>query len=426
METGIFAPAKRTAHRAAPGTLRVALAGCGVVGTAFLREIEAQRHRIAERHGLALEITGVLVRDAVRDRGTFVDQRKFTSDVDAFLALDSDVVVETIGGLDPAQRLATHALERGRAVVTANKALLAACGTRLSSLAASSGTSLRYDAAVGGGVPVLRMLDDALGGGGATAVRGILNGTSNFVLGCLERGASLAEALQEALAAGFSERDATRDLDGRDSADKIALVAWAAFGVPPEQLVVHRQSLLPCPERYVALAARLGLRVKHVSECALVDGRVIARVEPLLVHERSAFAQTNDERNHVEVDAGWRSPLCASGPGAGGAPTATALVSDLLSTGARSSPTATTCSGLPDPRVAAWALEIRGAPSVLHHSVPDCGLVATDASATAAWTTIARASRQSIDILLRQLDALNVHPIVARFDESCCRTEVVR
>jgi homoserine dehydrogenase len=199
-------------------SVRVALAGCGAVGSALLRELADRTPALRERHGIDVTVVSILVRDVDRERNAPFDRRRLTSDVDAFLAADADVVIEAIGGLEPADRIAEWALRSGRELVTANKELLASRGSAFAALARRHGGTLRYDAAVGGGVPVLRLLDDALGAGTPRAVRGILNGTTNFVLGRVERGASVREALAEARAAGFAEADATRDLDGRDAA----------------------------------------------------------------------------------------------------------------------------------------------------------------------------------------------------------------
>ena len=223
----------------APATVRVALAGCGTVGTALLREFVARRPALAERHNVELVLASVLVRDLGRPRGAVFDRALLTNSVDEFLNAEADVVIEAIGGLDPARQIAEVTLSKGRRLVTANKALLAAHGQSLVALARRHGTTVRYDAALGGGVPILRLLDNALGAGTPTRVRGILNGTTNFVLTRLERGATLHEALVQARCAGFAEADAARDLDGRDAADKIALVAWAAFGLAPERAIVH-------------------------------------------------------------------------------------------------------------------------------------------------------------------------------------------
>jgi homoserine dehydrogenase len=400
----------------APTRVRVALAGCGAVGSALVRELDARRESLAERHGVEVVLTRVLVRDVTRERGATLDHALLTADVDDFLATDADVVVEAIGGLDPARQIARSVLSRGRELVTANKELLAACGTELSALASRERTALRYDAAVGGGVPVLRLLDDALGAGTPSHVRGILNGTSNYVLTQLEQGATQDAALQAARAAGFAEADASRDLDGRDAAAKIALVAWAAFGISPEGVQVRRVSLLPEPSRYARLGARLDRVVRQVAECALVDGTVTASVEPVLVGRDSALARTRDEQNRVEVHTGWSAPLCASGPGAGGCPTATALLSDVLAPRGRARRARVVRSAPRDGRSFDWAIEIRGAPSLLHRIVPTCGFVHTDATASCAWTIARNVTARQIDEVLFSLRAESADPIVARFD----------
>ncbi|MDQ6634516.1 MAG: homoserine dehydrogenase, partial [Gemmatimonadota bacterium] len=356
-------------------------------------------------------------RDVTRPRDADFDRSLLTADVDEFLASETDVVIEAIGGLDPARRIAESVLGRGGELVTANKELLAAHGSALTTLARAQRTSLRYDAAVGGGVPVLRLLDDALGAGTPVSVRGILNGTTNFVLTQLERGASLEHALREARFAGFAEADASRDLDGRDAAAKLSLVAWAAFGIAPEAIVVRRQSLLPDPVRYAVLAARVGRSVRQVAECTVVEGAVVASVEPLLVEPTSALARTRDEQNRVEVHSGWSAPLCASGPGAGGVPTATALLSDLVATSASARRNCAAPPGRADPRPFAWAVEARGASQLLHRLVPDCGLVHTDATATCAWTTVPAATAQQIAQLVSALEQAGTDPIAARLDD---------
>ena len=400
----------------APTRVRVALAGCGAVGSALVRELAACRETLAERHGVEVVLTRVLVRDVTLERAAPLDRTLLTADVDEFLAADADVVVEAIGGLDPARRIAWSVLSRGRELVTANKELLAECGTELSALASRQGTALRYDAAVGGGVPVLRLLDDALGAGTPSRVRGILNGTSNYVLTQLEEGAALESALRSARAAGFAEADASRDLDGRDAAAKIALVAWAAFGIAPERVRVRRVSLLPDPSRYARLGERLDRAVRQVAECALVDGAVAASVEPVFVGRDSALARTRDEQNRVEVHTGWSAPLCASGPGAGGCPTATALLSDVLAPRGRTRRARAVVSAPRDDRPFDWAIEVRGAPSLLHRLVPTCGFVQTDATASCAWTIVHDATAHEIDAVLLALRAEAADPIAVRCD----------
>lgn len=406
----------------APVTIRVALAGCGAVGSVLVRELAARRTTLAQRHGVRIELARVLVRDVALRRDAPLQPGVLTNDIDAFLDTPADVVIEAIGGIDPARRIAETVLGRGQRLVTANKLLLASHGSALTALARANGTTLRYDAAVGGGVPVLRLIDDALGAGGATRVRGILNGTANFVLTHVEGGASFGDALDAARRAGFAEADPSRDLDGSDAADKIALIAWAAFGIAPESITVRRTSLLPEPDRYVRLAARLGARVRHVGECSAVEGGIVASVEPVIVAAESSLARTRDEGNHVDVFTGWSAPLSASGPGAGGLPTATALLSDLVC--AHAAPWRSERVEVPtqDPRRFAWAVEIRAEPVVLHRWIPACGLVRTTADATSSWTIIESATATDVARLTGLLEALGAAPIAARLDDGICAT----
>lgn len=398
-------------------TVRVALAGCGAVGSALLRELGARRDSLEQRHGRRVELTRVLVRDLARERAAEVDRSLLTADLDDFLDHDADVVIEAIGGIEPARRIAEWALTGGRELLTANKELLAAHGSSLNALARRHGGTLRYDAAVGGGVPVLRLLDDALGAGTPARVRGILNGTTNFVLGRLERGLDLDDALHAARQAGFAEEDASRDLDGRDAAAKIALVAWAAYGVAPESLPVARRSLLPDPARYVRLAQRSGGVVRQVAECALVDSSVIASVEPVIVSPASALGRVRDEQNHVEVHTGWSAPLSATGPGAGGAPTATALLADFLCTARPPERRGDGRCGAVDTRTSDWAIEVAGSPRLLHRAVPGCGLVYTDQRAAHAWTVACALTLADVERVLESLRDQGADAIAARLDD---------
>ena len=314
-----------------PRTVRVALAGCGVVGGGLVRLLHESAPAIAARFGKRFELTSVLVRDPSRDRNLPLDPRLFTSDLSAFLSHDADVIIEAIGGHEPARTIASAALRRGTKVITANKELVASHGDRLSALAREHDASLDFGAAVGGSAPVISTLRDLVGASTPVSVRGILNGTSNYVISLLERGASLDAALASARELGLAESDCERDLDGRDAAAKLAIIAWIAFGIRPTDLRVRRTSLVPGLERLVRFASVTGARVRFIAECRRLPGqRVTAAVEPVIVSSDSTFGRTVLEENRVEVDLGWTSPLGVSGPGAGGAPTAAALLSDLL------------------------------------------------------------------------------------------------
>ncbi|MCR4340002.1 MAG: homoserine dehydrogenase [Gemmatimonadaceae bacterium] len=336
----VIAPTKRssarrpsTAFATAGGehTVRVALAGCGVVGSAFLHLLHRSAGQIASQHGVRFEVVRVLVRDPLLDRGVPVASSLFTSDLNSFLSTDADVVIEAIGGEDPASSIARSTLARGARLITANKQLVASVGAHLNDLADFTGGALDFEAAVGGGAPVVRTVRESLGCGRPISVRGILNGTSNCVLTLIERGRSYEEAIAIARRLGLCEADPCRDMDGRDAAAKLAILAWLTFGLDPATLHVRRRPLPTDPTRLIRHAAELGGRIRLIAECVTTeDGAVLASVEPVVVAADCAFGRTEFEENRVEVDLDWGRPLAVSGPGAGGRPTAASLLSDLL------------------------------------------------------------------------------------------------
>lgn len=413
-------PLRRRTRR--PKTLRVAIAGCGVVGGALVRALDRDRELLVRRRGLRVDVVRVLVRDAALPRPIALDRALLTTSIDELLAAEADVVVEAIGGIDPALQLARATLARGARFVTANKALVAAHGRELAALARRHGGTLLFDAAVGGGVPVLRILHDALGGATPRAVRGILNGTSNFVLTQLERGASLDAALDAARARGLAEADATRDLDGRDAADKLAIIAWTAFGVAPETVRIRRRGLLPDAERLVRHAARLGGRLRLVADCELGDdGALVASVEPAIVDAASALGRTLHEENHVAIETGWSAPLVAAGPGAGGSPTAAAALSDILASTHRGRAAlgrarTTAVRVTDDDRALRWTIGAACDPlalaDVLRAHGLDLELCTGDARESLA--TIGAVRWSAVEPAIASLEAANASPTVAR------------
>jgi homoserine dehydrogenase len=296
-----------------------------------VRLIESSTDTIAARHGLNIELSRVLVRDITRDRQLPLAREIFTNDWASFVEHDADVVIEAIGGTDTAADIARGALARSRKFVTANKELIAAHGRELATLANTFDGSLDFGASVGGSAPVISLLRDLLGTTSPASVRGIINGTCNYILSQIERGRTFADALENAQRKGLAEPDPSRDLDGRDAASKLAVIGWTSFGIAPNELHVSRIGLDAGIERIVRHATAIGGRVRFLAECiALPQGEVVASVEPVIVPRDSAFGRTDLEDNRVEVDLGWASPLCVSGPGAGGDPTAVALLADLL------------------------------------------------------------------------------------------------
>jgi homoserine dehydrogenase len=311
--------------------VRVGLAGCGVVGGALVRLLDESAESIESRYGVKFELSRVLVRDAARDRDLPIPNSLFTTDRNEFLSHETDIVVEAIGGCEPASEIARSSLARGRRFVTANKELIASEGAELASLAREKSAALDFGASVGGSAPVISLLRDLLGTSTPRSVRGILNGTSNYVLTLIERGASLENAIERARSRGLAEANCTRDLDGSDVAAKLAIVVWMSFGIAPSAVRISRTGITPQTVHLIEAAKVLGGKTRLVGECEAIGKRgVAAWVEPVVFDENHAFARTELEDNRIEVDLGWTSPLTVSGPGAGGVPTATALLGDLL------------------------------------------------------------------------------------------------
>ena len=411
-----------------PRTVRVALAGCGVVGGGLVRLLHESAPAVAARFGVRFALTRVLVRDTGRERNLPIDPRLFTNDLDAFLSHDADVVIEAVGGEEPARTIARAALTRGSKLITANKDLVASYGDSLSALAHEHHSSLDFGAAVGGSAPVISTLRDLVGASTPESVRGILNGTSNYVITLIERGVSLDSALASARERGLAESDCARDLDGRDAAAKLAIIAWIAFGIRPADLHVRRTSLVPGLERLVRTASINGARVRFIAECRRLSGnRVTAAVEPVIIPAESAFARTILEENRVDVDLGWSSPLSVSGPGAGGTPTAAALLSDLL----RVTPApndrgagATQFLSVADPREHRWLVATHLDSDALQRTAAAVGLGSEryPADAPGAAIITAPASWESVQRLIGALDSVNERPLVARYD--CTEVEV--
>jgi homoserine dehydrogenase len=406
-----------------PRTVRLALAGCGVVGGGLVRLLHESAPAIAARFGVRFDLTSVLVRDVTRERNLPLEARLFTNNLDGFLSHDADVVVEAVGGDEPARTIASDALRRGKKVITANKELVASHGETLSALAVENRTGLDFGAAVRGSAPVISTLRDLVGASTPLSVRGILNGTSNYVISLLERGESLEAAITSARKRGLAEADCSRDLDGRDAADKLAIIAWITFGIQPTGLHVRRTSLVPGLERLVRVARTEGARVRLIAECTQLPGRsVVAAVQPVIVACQSAFGRTTLEENRVEVDLGWASPLSVSGPGAGGGPTAAALLSDLLRVSPppndRGAGATLFVSATADPREHRWLESARIDSASLKHAVTEAGLGAErfigEHADSAVITT--PTTWDSVERLIAALELVNATPCIARYE----------
>jgi homoserine dehydrogenase len=415
-----------TAAEAAPGpeprVIRVALAGFGTVGGALVGLLRDREDAIARTHGIRFELVSILVRDPERSRPYPVPGDLLTSDVEAFLAADAHAIVEVLGGLEPAGRIAIAALGRGRTFVTANKALIAKHGPELAAAASGHGGRLLYEAAVAGGVPIIRALRDALPETGVQGIRGILNGTTNYILTRLSDGATFDQALAEARKEGYAESDSSRDLDGRDTEDKIRILAWLAFGADPGVFRVHRRGLTRHADRIAADADAFGGVARLVGECLALDGGLVAAVEPVIVSPGSSLARTLGADNFIEVETTYNGTLGFSGPGAGGGPTASAILSDLIRHVPHPPAPENTPMAVADGRELAWVVSIRSAGAVvslrdlLMAEGVDPVLEMDDGCAGILRVRTAPCHRSRIKAVERALEGASLEPVVTRFE----------
>jgi homoserine dehydrogenase len=319
-------------------SLKVALLGCGTVGSAVLRLIDEQSEDLAARIGRRVEVAGIAVRRPAHHAD--VPAHLLTTDAEALVTReDVDLVVEVIGGIEPARTLILAAFEAGKSVVSANKALLADDGVALHAAAAKHGVDLYYEAAVAGAIPLLRPLRESLAGDQIRRVVGIVNGTTNYILSRMaETGAGFAEALAEATELGYAEADPTADVDGFDAAAKAAILASLAFHTPVTAADVHREGISAVSATDVARAAEIGCTVKLLAICERVgqtpdkaNGDTVAvRVHPAMIPTTHPLAAVGGAFNAVFVEAEAAGQLMFYGQGAGGEPTASAVLGDLV------------------------------------------------------------------------------------------------
>ncbi len=310
--------------------IRLGLLGCGVVGSGLAELLAENRGRLAARSGVELEIQRVLVRDLRKSRP--VERSRITDRVEQVVEADDvDVVVELIGGVEPARDYVTRALRAGKPVVTANKALLAQSGPDLFRLAAARGVRLGFEASVCGGLPILRALGQGLVGDTIRGLSGIVNGTCNFILTRMAEDAlSFEEALRRAQERGFAEADPSLDVDGVDAAQKLVVLSELAFGarVLPEQVPVEGIRSLGLED--VRAARDLGYVIKHLARARDFGGELELRVEPVLLPETHPLATVRDENNAVLVEGEAIGAMMFEGKGAGARPTATAVLADVI------------------------------------------------------------------------------------------------
>ena len=317
--------------------IRIGLLGCGHVGAALVSLVAERRGEVERRTGLDLEVTRIAVRNTALDRGVPVDSAAFTTDA-AALVVDPevDVVVEVMGGIEPARGLVSAALAAGKPVVTANKELLANHGAELYGAAEAAGVDLLFEAAVAGAIPIMRPLRESLAGEPIKRVMGIVNGTTNFILSRMaDDGASYADALAEAQGLGYAERDPTADVEGFDAGAKAAIIATVAFGARVVAGDVYHEGISGITVSDIEFAADL----RHCIKLLVVVERTMAsdggsqigvRVHPTLVPLDHPLASVRGSFNAVFVEGGAAGDLMFYGRGAGGRPTASAVLGDLI------------------------------------------------------------------------------------------------
>jgi len=314
-------------------TLRIGQLGCGIVGSAVLRLLDHNSYDIAQRVGANLDVAKIAVR-------TLSKERDIPGGMTSHLTTDPhevvtdpavDIVVEVMGGIEPTRALLLEAIDNGKHIVTANKELLASLGAELFDAAEAKGVDLYFEAAVAGGIPLIRPLRESLAGERIRKVMGIVNGTTNFILTRMsEEGCSFAEALGEAERLGYTELDPTADIEGFDPAAKAAILASLAFNTRVVSGDVYREGIADITAQDIAFAKRLGYTVKLLAIAEQQDGEIAVRVHPAMIPNEHPLASVRDNLNAVFVEGESVGELMFYGRGAGGGPTGTSVVGDII------------------------------------------------------------------------------------------------
>lgn len=312
--------------------VKIGLLGCGVVGSAVARILLSDDGALSARAGRPVELVKVAVQTLSKDRGIDLDPGILTTDPWEVLGEDDiDIVVEVMGGIDPARDLVLGAFKSGKHVVTANKELIANHGQEVLDGADGAGVDILFEAAVAGGIPIIRPMKESLAGDNVRRVMGIVNGTTNFILTRMsETGESFTEALAEAGRLGYTELDPSADIEGYDAASKIAILASLAFNARVVAGDVHREGISRITPSDITAAHELGYEVKLLAVAEKQDGQVSARVHTAMVPRTHPLASVRDVYNAVFVEAEHAGELMFFGRGAGGSPTASAIVGDIV------------------------------------------------------------------------------------------------
>jgi homoserine dehydrogenase len=373
--------------------LKVGLAGLGTVGTAVVQLLEHGRDKLTARCGRPIEVVAVSARSRGKKRDFDLKKFRWMADPVALAADPAiDVLVELIGGAgDPAKRAVETALAAGKPLVTANKALLARHGHKLAMLAERHRVALNFEASVAGGIPIVKTLREGLDGDSLMRIYGILNGTCNYILSRMEQDRlAFDECLREAQRLGYAEADPSFDVEGHDTAQKLAILASLAFGTKVDPDAVYAEGISSITLADLDAASELGYRVKLLGVAVRTEAGIEQRVHPTMVPKESAIAQVMGVTNAVTIDADGLAPITLVGPGAGGMATASAVVSDLadIARGVRTPP-----FGRPAARMTA----IRKAPMQRHEGGYYIRLLARDRPGSAA-TIARRLAQQQISL----------------------------
>jgi homoserine dehydrogenase len=311
--------------------LKVGLIGLGTVGQGVVRVLATNAEEIAQRAGRRIVVTDASVRDASRARDCDLSGIRLHADPFAVVNADVDVIVELIGGISPAQELIEAAIARGKPVVTANKALIAERGNEILAAARAQGVLLAFEAAVAGGIPIIKVLREGLTANHIDSLAGIINGTCNYILTQMTaKGQSFAAALADAQKLGYAEADPTFDVEGIDAAHKLAILASIAFGMPLQFPAVATEGLSKVQAQDIQLARELGYRIKSLGIAKRSTRGVELRVHPTLVPEDHLLAKTDGALNAIRVHGNAVGQTVYVGRGAGGEPTASAVIADLI------------------------------------------------------------------------------------------------
>lgn len=357
--------------------LRIAIAGLGTVGGGVAHLLSARGDELSERAGRKLELIAVSARDRMKPRATDLSALAWFDNPVALASCGADVIVELIGGEEgPARALVEAALRGGKHVVTANKALLAHHGAELAALAEAHGVALKFEAAAAGGIPIVKALRESLIAYGIDAVRGILNGTCNYILTEMEAtGRTFEAVLAEAQRLGFAEADPALDIGGGDTAHKLALLSSLAFGIVPDLDRIKTEGIAHITPEDIGFAREFGFRIKLLGIARRTANGLDQRVQPAMVRAGTPLADVEGAFNAIVADAGAAGPFFFEGRGAGEAPTASAVIADLVDVArgangpalGRPAATLKTLSGMPPSRISAFYLrfEVLDVPGVL-------------------------------------------------------------